>query len=141
MKHILLFGMMVGLMFAPMTMISVDGLSVLSADAAGLVPCDGSAENPCNACAFTLMANNLIQFLFTLLTLGAVLMIVYAGFQMVVSQGDPGAWSKAKGMLTSIIIGFIIILSAWLVVDTVIKTLVDSSTGLGMWNQLDGSCR
>jgi hypothetical protein len=107
-------------------------------EAAGLVPCDG-VKIPCNACTFTVMANGLIQYLFTILTLVVVLMIVYTGFKLVISQGDTGAWSKAKDMFTNVVIGFIIILSAWLIVDTLMKVLVGDNSDFGPWNSLSSS--
>ena len=107
-----------------------------SALSAGLVTCDGSIASPCDFCAFMTMVNELIKWLFTILTLLAVMMMMYAGFKLVVSQGNSSAWGEAKGMLTNIIVGFVIVLAAWLIVDTLMKMLADSSAGLGMWNTL-----
>lgn len=124
------------------TPLAVGGGEVFSAqlvDAAGLVPCDG-VKTPCNACTLTVMADRLIEYLFTVLTLVVVLMIMYSGFKLVLSQGDPGAWSNAKSMFTNVVIGFVIILSAWLIVDTVMKVLVGGDDGFGPWNDLKGGC-
>ncbi len=119
----------------------VTGMSVVYAQNEGLVPCDGSPENPCDACALVTLADTLISFLFTVLTLIVVLMIVYTGFKLVVSQGDPGAWSGAKSMFTNVVIGFVIILAAWLIVDTFMKVLVGGEGGFGPWNELKGGCQ
>ena len=105
----------------------------------GLVTCDG-VSIVCNACTFISMVNGLVQWLFTILALLAVMMMVYAGFKLVVSQGNSHAWGEAKGMLTNVIVGFVIVLSAWLIVDTLIKMLASSNSGLGMWNSLEADC-
>ena len=88
----------------------------------GLVSCTGP---DCNFCSFVVMINNLISWLIGFLTLAAVLALVYAGFKLVVSAGDQGAMTDAKKMITNIVIGFIIVLSAWLIVDTLMKALLD----------------
>lgn len=105
----------------------------------GLVTCKGP---DCNFCSFVVMVNNLIEWLVGFLTLAAVLALVYAGFKLVVSGGDQGAMTDAKKMITNIIIGFVIVLSAWLIVDTLMKALLDpnltDSEGnkFGVWNQI-----
>lgn len=106
-------------------------------DSAGLVTCNGP---DCNFCSLMQMADNIIQFLFVILVLAAVLSLVIAGFRLVTSQGNPGAMERAKKMVSNILIGFVIILSAWLIVDTVIKAIAnrDGNGGFdfGMWNQI-----
>ena len=52
------------------------------------------------------------------------------------SAGNAGALERAKGMMTNVVIGFIIVLSAWLIIDTVIKTLVDE-TKFGVSHEID----
>ena len=104
--------------------------------AAGLVTCDGSVV-PCDFCAFVKMVEGVITFLFGLLTLLAVMMIVFAGFKLVTSQGNTSAWGEAKNMLVNIIVGFVIIMAAWLIVDTLVKMLANPEViPLGMWNTL-----
>lgn len=113
-------------------------LVVPSAESAGLVTCSGP---DCNLCSFVTMVNNLVAWLVGFLTLAAVLAIVYAGFKLVVSGGDEGAMTDAKKMLTNIVIGFVIVLSAWLIVDTLMKALVAPGVGFGVWNDIpDSQC-
>jgi hypothetical protein len=62
---------------------------------------------------------------------------VILSFKMVTAGGDAGAISNAKSMITNVIIGFIILLAAYLIVDTVMKILVgDKLTGFGPWNEI-----
>lgn len=129
-------------LYLPIVPIADGGMVVLLADAKGLVPCGGpSPEVPCNACHAMTMVNGLISYLFTIVTFLAVMVMMYAGFKLVTSQGNASEWEEAKGMLTNIIVGFVIVLSAWLVVDTIMKGLLDSKAGFGTWNELSNdSC-
>lgn len=100
-----------------------------------LVTCSGP---DCNLCTAVDMVDNIVDLLFTLLSVAAVLVLVFAGFKLVVSAGNPGAMSAAKSMITSVIVGFIIVLSAWLIVDTVMKALISEDIDFGVWNEIDG---
>jgi len=104
-----------------------------------LVP-NECATNPqaCNFCAMLAMANNLINLLFQLLVIVAVILIVVAGFKLVTSAGNTQALESAKSMLTNVIIGFVIVMAAWLIVDTIFKMLVRDTGNFGVWNRLEG---
>lgn len=93
----------------------------------------------CNFCTFMDLVGNLIRFFFVLLTIVAILMIMYAGFLLVTSAGDVGAMTRAKSMFTNVVIGFIIVLSAWLIVDTVMKALITDQSKFGVWNEFESS--
>ncbi len=74
----------------------------------------------------------------------AVRIVIYAGLKLVVSAGNPSAMSDAKKMLTNVLIGFVIVLSAWLIVDTIMKALLNPNyesgeIEFGPWNQLEAN--
>src|SRR3989344_1502800 len=96
----------------------------------GLIPCDGT---DCNTEHLIQLANNVIEFLIKMLGVIAVIALVYTGFRLVVSAGNESEWGKAKEMFTNIVIGIIIILSAFLVVDIILEGLtgkgLDETTG------------
>ncbi len=102
--------------------------------AAGLVPCDGVVVR-CQACKFIELINNLVRWLIVFLTLLCGLLAAIAGLKIVMSGGDSHARSDAKEMFTNVLVGFLILLSAWLIVDTVMKSFVDTSE-FGPWNQI-----
>ena len=58
----------------------------------------------------------------------AVLAIL-AGFKLISSGGNSGALKEAKGSFTNAFIGLLIILSAWLIVDTLLRKLLPSGNG------------
>jgi hypothetical protein len=103
--------------------------------AAGLVPCGGPGEAPCQACHITELINNVVAWLFVVLSVLAAIMIAVAGFRLVTSGGNAAAMGKAKDTLTNIIIGFIILMGGWIFIDTVMKALVTGQV-YGVWNQI-----
>lgn len=94
----------------------------------GLVTCQGP---DCNACKLVEMVNKIVNFLIVLLTILATFVLVIAGFRMVTSGGNSSAWDSAKQSFLNVIIGFILVLAAWLIVDTILKAL--TGTGLEVW--------
>lgn len=95
----------------------------------GFVPCEGGG---CNVCQVVDMANELISWLIGISVLIAVMLMVVAGFRLMMSQGNQEAMQKAKSMAVNVVIGFILILSAWLIVDTILKLLTKKG-GLDDW--------
>lgn len=90
-------------------------------------------------CEAVELANNVIKFLFAMSTLFAVIVFVYAGFLMVSSRGDVGQVQKAKGMFTNVIIGFVIMLAAFLIVNTVLGMLLGTGSKALNWQTLECS--
>ena len=108
-----------------------------ASEAAGLVPCGNVAggEQPCQSCDVVKLTNNVISWLVMILSIIAALIIVYAGAKLVTAGGNTHAMEEAKSTMTNIIIGFIIVLSGWLVVDYGMKALVNDRT-FGVWNEV-----
>lgn len=98
----------------------------------GLVPCGYGKEYDCGTDDVVNLANGLIEFLISMLGVIAVIALVYSGFRMVMSAGNETEWRKAKETFSNIVIGIIIILSAWLVVDLVLSGLTETG-GLNEW--------
>lgn len=72
----------------------------------------------------------LIHDMVLLSTLLAVGVFIYAGFILLTSGGDPGAMRDAKKMLWKVVIGYMVILSAWLIVYTITNVLVHDNYSL-----------
>ncbi|MCA9366562.1 hypothetical protein KC722_03210, partial [Candidatus Kaiserbacteria bacterium] len=79
-----------------------------------------------------------IDWIVAISSLLIILVLAYAGFGLVVSGGNQSAYEKAKGYFMNAIIGLIIILAAWTLIDTLMKVLVDD-TKFGPWNEIDSS--
>lgn len=119
-------GFILALMFLPALVMAQDS---------GLIPC-GYGDNPCDTGDVATFVNGLIDFLIRMLGIIAVIVMVYAGFMLVTSGGDEGKWTKAKELFTNVVIGIVIILAAWLVVDTIMSAL--TGDGLDVWGRLTG---
>lgn len=105
--------------------------------AAGLVPCGGAEEPACQTCHVMDLVNNVIGWLVMILGTIAAIIIVYAGFKLVMSGGNRHAMEDAKELIRNMLIGYVIVLAGWLLIDTGMKMLLtDGETPLGMWNQL-----
>jgi len=106
------------------------------ADAA-LVPV--ACENPqtCGTCEFVATVNNVMQFTVGLLILIAVAVFVYAGFLYVTSAGNSSQIQTAHGLFGNVVIGIIIALAAYLIVNTVVQGLAKSGAGGLSWTQIE----
>jgi hypothetical protein len=66
-----------------------------------------------------------------------VIVIAFAGILWILTPTNPENHSQAKKVLTNAAIGLLIILSAWLMVDFVMKLLYNQNLeGLGPWNTI-----
>lgn len=122
----LLLALTLCLVFLPSLVIAQGDVSIYNPDEEyGLVPCGSPGQEPCTTNHVVAFANNLITWLISILGVIAVIALIITGFKLVTSAGNPGAWADAKEMFTNIVIGIIIILAAWLVVDTILKGFTD----------------
>ena len=86
------------------------------------------------------VVNNIISFLITIaIVFVAPLMIAWSGFLYVVNPVDPSGISKAKSILLNTIVGIVIALAGWLIVNAVMAALYSGSQGAstwGIWSEL-----
>jgi len=88
-----------------------------SVSAQPLVPC-GSPDNPCQPCHFFVLFDNIVKFVLrNLVPPIAALMLVIGGSMFFGAAGDPAKVGKAKGLLTAVAIGLVIIYGAYLIVS------------------------
>jgi len=96
--------------------------SDLSSKGGGLVP-----DCPDSGCGFPeliKMVNTIIKFLlFTIATPLIALIIMYTGYLYLTAGGNSGQIEKVKHILFSAVIGYVVALSAWLIINTIVKTL------------------
>lgn len=104
--------------------------------ARGLVPCGGPGEEPCQTCHVVSLTQNVIGWLVAILGVIAAIVIVYAGIKLVTSGGNQSAMESAKSMISNVIIGYIIVLAGWLLIDFGMKSLVDQGD-FGVWNVIE----
>jgi hypothetical protein len=105
---------------------------------AGLVPCGTSTTPPCTWCHLMLLIKNIIDLLMNIVFPLAAVMIVIGGIMIMTAGGSTERVSRGKQILTAAVIGLLIALLSWLVIDTIIKVLATGWDGLkvGPWNKL-----
>jgi Type IV secretion system pilin len=103
--------------------------------ARGLVPCGGykdaagtQRENPCNLCDIFSLIAIVTNYLISVAGIYAVFQIIFAGFRLVYSMGDEESITKNKGALSAAVVGFVLVMMAFLLVNTAINyILLDGS--------------
>jgi len=106
---------------------------------AGLVPVvpqgctgNGGCQSICDIA--TLAQNILNDGIFIAVFLAAIL-FAYAGLKLLVSPANPAQQGQAKTLFLNVLIGFLIILAAWLIIDTIMRVMVSGHAGLP-WNKI-----
>ena len=103
-------------------------------DPGGLVPCTGLN---CNLCSFAELIKRIITFLLMIAVPIAMGLFAYAGFLYFTAGANPSNIEKAHKVFRSTFIGFLIALSGWLLVETVINVLVvGQDFSSWSWNSL-----
>jgi hypothetical protein len=103
------------------------------------VSVEGTSQTTVSAPAYGCVlqvVQNVIRFAVTLGLVLALLALIYAGFVWMTSRGNPERISQGKTMLLNVIIGLVVLLSAWLIVDFIMKTLYREPTDFGPWNTI-----
>lgn len=98
-----------------------------------LVPCDGIN---CQACNLVQLSQRIINFLLGLSIPLAAAMFAYAGVLYFTSSVS-NQIEKAKKVFKAVFIGFIIVVGAWLAIQTLMSAILDDS--YKNWNQI--SCQ
>lgn len=147
MKHIVFAGVLIfslALSFFPNTV-----------SAAGLVPCGRSVNDPatttdetvpCTLCHIVLGADGVIKWFMSIMTIIAVTVIFAMGVLYIVSTGDQGMMETAKEGIKAALVGFTVMLLAWLTVNIILTVLVDKASpekpflGLMKTNTFEFSC-
>src|SRR5258708_36717042 len=97
-----------------------------SVSARGLVPCggynaDGSAEPRCQVGDIFILIARLTNWLIAMAGVYAAYLIIGAGFWLTVSQGEEEKISQHKKALSNAIVGFVLVLMAFMFVNTVVN--------------------
>ncbi len=104
----------------------------VTAQARGLVPCggykdNGSLERPCNIEDIFILIARATNFLIAMAGVVAVYYIVAGGFWLIVSTGNEEDISKRKSQISSAVVGFVLVLMAFMFVNTVVNFLLSRS--------------
>ncbi len=109
-----------------------------------LVPCgtgSGDAFEQCTLCDIIVLINNIVEFL--LFDLGlpiGVIALLIAGYFFLTASGSEQKIQQGKDTLKYAILGLVIAFGAWLIIDTILRGLmdVDGFFESGFWNDFPG---
>jgi hypothetical protein len=102
-----------------------------------IIPCGGystASTAPCTVNDFFYLVARIINLLISLAGVYAVLQIIIGGFRMVISQGNQEALKKAQTGVIDAIIGFVLVLAAFLIVNTLVNSLLLSKCPINLTN-------
>ena len=96
-----------------------------------IVPCNGIS---CTCGDLVQLAQNVLNTGIYFAVFISAVLFAWAGWQMISgkSLGESGKIEEAKKVLWNVMIGLVIILAAWLIVDTIMRSL----TTLPVWNSI-----
>jgi hypothetical protein len=83
----------------------------------------GGPEGPCNFCDALVVTSNIVQFLWQIAFVVAVGMIVWGALQTMTSGGSEERVSQGRKTMTAAVIGLVIALAAWLIVNELLLLL------------------
>jgi hypothetical protein len=112
----------------------------------GIVPCGRNSgangeTTKCTLCHLVLGFQRLVRYGLYMVIAVAFVAIFFAGVMYIVSSGDEGMMTSAKGFLRSALIGFFVVLGAWLIVNTTLWVLgAKTDLGAGQKNWYEISC-
>jgi len=101
-----------------------------------LVPCTGV---DCDFCHLVELSTNIINFFVYLAVAGATLMFMWAGILYVTSGPNPDNIGKAHKIFFNVLIGLIVVLGSWMIVNTILYAVVSDSAekkGIAPWVQV-----
>ena len=110
--------------------------------AAGLVPCGRSVDDVstpnvnesdvCTLCHIFIGGVGLIEWGMGIMVVIGIALIMISGIIYIISVGDTGKMSHAKGMIGKVLGGLALILCGWLIVNTIINVLASDDMGIGI---------
>jgi soluble lytic murein transglycosylase-like protein len=103
--------------------------------AAGLVPCGGPGEPVCQFCHVVQLVTTVSGWLVAVLGTLAAIVIVVMGLRLVTSGGDVAAKTQARRVISNVLVGYVILLSGWLIINQVLRMLANNTVS-SSWNTI-----
>lgn len=107
------------------------------AGARGLVPCGGYGEAPCNVYHVFYIAALLTNWLIAVAGIYAAYQILSAGFWLTTTMGNEEVIGKYKKMATNAVVGMVMVMIAYLVVNTAVNIILSSRCQVNLKSPLD----
>ena len=101
----------------------------------GLVPCGN--EISCELCHVVELVDNVLSFLVAVMISIAIIVFIWAGIKFTLSQGGQEHVTTARRIIASAIIGLIIVLAAWIIIDFGLRIIFGPEGGLTLWGSIE----
>lgn len=111
------------------------GSSQTAAKSSGLVQCGNPGQPACTLCSFLELVKTLINFIMGLAFAFVGLFITWGAFVTMTAGGSEERVKEGRKILTTAIIGLVIMLSSWMILGTVIQILTGSPSKLP-WTEI-----
>jgi hypothetical protein len=110
----------------------------LAAGMVAVVPDDCNQAGGCQSiCDLAQLAQNVLNDGIYLAVFLSAVLFAWSGFKHMTAGGDMGQIKEANKVFSAVLIGLIIILSAWLIVSTLMSVIAGGGPSPTMpWNQL-----
>ena len=102
-----------------------------------LVPCNGP---DCTICSFVQLGQNILNFSIGISIFIGGIIFAWAGLKMVMSAGNMNEVAAAKKMFTNVVVGLLIVLASWLIINTLMNFFTDQDK-IGPWNEVQCTTR
>ena len=103
-----------------------------------LVPCGGEGQPLCTTCDFLVLGKNISDFILVYLVPAlAAIFFVYAGFEILLGGGIPSRVAQGQKVFQTTVYGLSIIFLAWLIVNTVLRTVAADENIAEHWWELE----
>lgn len=89
-----------------------------------------TASGNCSLCDFLVTFSNIANYMLTALGSCALLLFVYGGITWLTASGSMERVKKGKDILVNTIIGLIIVLSSWQIINLVISSLTGTPSAV-----------
>lgn len=106
----------------------------LAAGIPTIVTCGGTGQSACTVCDLAKLAQNILNAGIYLAVVLSAVLFAWAGFMYLTNATNPSGVSRAKTLFGDVVIGLVIIVAAWLVIDIVLRSL--TGTSLLPWSNL-----
>ena len=124
------------ILFVVMTGIAALPLGATIVHAAGpletIVP--KCINNNCTLCDLAKVAKNLLNVGIYIAVFISVIFFARAAFYALFSGGSAERYAQARRVFTNTVIGLFIAITGYLVIETMMRTLVDPNASWGPWN-------
>ena len=122
--------LVLGALFSSVAMAHVSGSFWVPGEP--IVPCGGPGQPVCTQCELLHLVRHLIDFIMVAAApILATFFFVVAGVYLMLGADNPGMLSQGKRIFKDTFIGIAIVMLAWLITNTLIRTLMDPSVTQG----------